>query len=265
VEKEKKRAEAKIEEVEKEAQLTLFTDIRFPGVHNIEASDKASEHKKHDKAQLIQQPLVMLTPPPTSSTRRIASAILGLLKQADGKLAYGSEADIHSYVIAVLQDGIRAAGLEVKLRFQREYSIAALRPDIILILSPNNVPIGVIEIKLPDDTIMKSEYFFGQGYDYLKVLFEMYGVQKPFAILTNYLEWRFCWLPVADDLAQMDDDQFDKVQQSTLTSSSSSSSQKGPKTKADIPFVKEEGGKSKQKSKDDGTSTPPSSTAKDDD
>ena len=88
--------------------------------------------------------------------------------------------------------------MEGTLNYQKEYSIAAVRPDLILSYPLRMFPFGIVEIKLPDQNIMKSKSMWGQTYDYLRVLHEKYGVKQPFGIMTTYKEWRFCWLPESD-------------------------------------------------------------------
>ncbi|KAJ3163186.1 hypothetical protein HDU86_002355 [Geranomyces michiganensis] len=95
------------------------------------------------------------------------------------------------------------------------------RPDIWIVGSkdtvPSQLPIGVGEVKQPETNeqravctgglqtlkagIEQPSVLLGQIYDYLVDASTVSGLRWSFGILTNYHEWRICWLPNADQAA----------------------------------------------------------------
>jgi len=52
---------------------------------------------------------------------------------------------------------------------------------------------------------ISSESVAGRLFDYLRFLYEAYGVEHPFGIQTSYQHWRICWLPKSDPIAAQDE------------------------------------------------------------
>lgn len=114
---------------------------------------------------------------------------------------WGSEADIQTFVQAVIADAIEAAGLRGVLTAARELSMFRLRPDIWVVVTKNGVPIGIVEVKKPGAKILESSSVFGQTYDYLLRLKSFHGLKFVFGIVATYNEWRIFWLPESDAIA----------------------------------------------------------------
>src|SRR5215210_2037520 len=72
----------------------------------------------------------------------------------------------------------------------------------VYLLKSKGIPIGVVEIKVPVGDILSNPKVHGHLYDYLMALTSFSGVQCPFGILTTYEDWRVCWLPETQPLAE---------------------------------------------------------------
>lgn len=70
------------------------------------------------------------------------------------------------------------------------------------------MPIGVVEVKKSGVDIMSNRKVHGQLADYLLQLKTFHGMDSPFGIVTNYREWRICWL---DDEESNETGGFDGV------------------------------------------------------
>jgi len=56
-------------------------------------------------------------------------------------------------------------------------------------------PVGVVEVKKPQQGVLDHPNVLGQLLDYLLQLRYFHGLLWSFGILTTYEEWRICWLP----------------------------------------------------------------------
>jgi hypothetical protein len=133
--------------------------------------------------------------------------------EADGHLFYSNERDTHSHVMAVVEDVIellrKLPGFGA-IKCQEEASVYGLKRDA-WILTRFDLPIGVIEVKMPKIPRTESEAddpfplddrnVHGQVLDYLLMLKSLHNVAG-FALLTTYKHWRVCWLPEADEAAR---------------------------------------------------------------
>jgi hypothetical protein len=118
--------------------------------------------------------------------------------------SWSSEADIQSFVQDVISDALTSIGLEKKLICQKEMSVFKVRPDIWVVTIGKGIPVGVIEVKKPDEKIMSSELVHGQIYDYMIRLQSFHGLKNVFGIVTTYTAWRVYWLPNTDPVAAAD-------------------------------------------------------------
>ncbi len=119
----------------------------------------------------------------------------------NNQLKWHSESDIQGFVRQALGDIIAAAGLQNRIELANELGVVDLRVDIWLVLT-NGVPIGVVEVKKPGKTVMNSPNLFGQIFDYMLQLQAFHGLSTPFGIVTTFQQWRVCWLPDGDSLAE---------------------------------------------------------------
>ena len=106
---------------------------------------------------------------------------------------FSNEADVNSFVKAVLLDVLDALDIREEVTIRMEVEVMRNRPDFMVIVV-NGHPIGTIEGKQPGDTAMHHPNILGEVYDQLQHLQSVFGVDVPFAILTSYNEWRVCWL-----------------------------------------------------------------------
>ena len=73
----------------------------------------------------------------------------------------------------------------------------------IWIVCQGGAPIGVVEVKKPDENdTLRHAAVQGQLFDYMLRLQSFFGLQHVFGILTNYEQWRICWMPQADQTTE---------------------------------------------------------------
>ena len=108
---------------------------------------------------------------------------------------YSSSRQIKDLVFIHIVDIISALNLD--LRIVNYVAIHQLAHDT-LILFENKIPVGVIEVKQPEENVLENKFILGKMYDHLKILSNFYGVSNPFGIITTLEEWRICWLHEKD-------------------------------------------------------------------
>lgn len=118
------------------------------------------------------------------------------------EFAWSTESDVQSYVKVAIISAIHALGLALVLDCRDELSIFKVRPDIWILTKKGGIPVGVIEVKKPNEKIMEEKLVHGQIYDYMLRLQSFYGIQNVFGIVTTYHQWRIYWLPQSQDIAQ---------------------------------------------------------------
>ena len=106
---------------------------------------------------------------------------------------FSNEAGVNLHVERLMQDILRALGVEEQVTIRPEVEVMSIRPDFMLILV-NGHPIGTIEGKQPGEAALTHHNILGEVYDQLKHLNTIFRVRTPFAILTSYEAWRICWL-----------------------------------------------------------------------
>lgn len=116
---------------------------------------------------------------------------------------WGSEEDIEMWVRLYIEDIIAAFGLDIDV--YGGLSISNPKQDVLQLLVDGKL-IGFIQAKRPnkkgDKSILDDESVLSECLDYLYVMKHVYGVHFPFAIVTSFEEWRFCWLPECDEFAE---------------------------------------------------------------
>ncbi len=156
----------------------------------------ASENQAHVQAEFVEKAFVLL---PDLTLRAEGRSVWET--HHNNQLKWHSESDIQGFVRQALGDIIAAAGLQDRIELANELGVVDLRVDIWLVLM-NGVPIGVVEVKKPGESIMNSPYLFGQIFDYMLQLQAFHGLSTPFGIVTTFQQWRVCWLPEGDGIAQ---------------------------------------------------------------
>lgn len=116
-----------------------------------------------------------------------------VLKKKGTLGGFSSEADVNSFVKAVVLDVLDALGVREEVTIRMEVEVMRNRPDFMVIVVDGH-PIGTIEGKQPSDEAMHHGNILGEVYDQLQHLRSVFRVDVPFAILTSYNEWRICWL-----------------------------------------------------------------------
>jgi hypothetical protein len=117
--------------------------------------------------------------------------LIGSLRQG---IRYYSESDVRSNVRNVLSDMIAAGGLSGQIKLSNELTVKELCPDIWVIQTSDNSPIGVIEIKKPTNGILEVNGVVGELFDYMMRLHCFHGRDRVIGILSTYNEWRICEL-----------------------------------------------------------------------
>ena len=106
---------------------------------------------------------------------------------------FSSEADVNSFVKAVLLDVLNALDVREEVTIRMEVEVMRNRPDFMVIVV-NGHPIGTVKGKQPGEEAMHHGNILGEVYDQLQHLRSVFRVDVPFAVLTSYNEWRICWL-----------------------------------------------------------------------
>lgn len=131
-------------------------------------------------------------------------------------LDYGTERDLEYYCKIVLEDILSAGAFSNKLYLRWNTSIVELK-NYFLVISFNGYPVGAVAVNKPETLTkrclppfrarkMKSRY--GQIFDYLMRIRSYHGVRFVFGIVTDFEEWRICWLPDSESLALSNDPNF---------------------------------------------------------
>ena len=142
---------------------------------------------------------------PADRLKLLKNSVSKILTKHDA-LGYSTELDVQVHVRSLMEDMIEAAGLEGELDLRcGDLEIADLKADI-WIISSNGYPVGAVEIKKPSkegaESTMNDGKVQGQLFDYMLRIRSFHGLRHVFGILTNFEEWRICWLPDSDDAAK---------------------------------------------------------------
>lgn len=119
-------------------------------------------------------------------------------------LTYGTETDLQGFVEAVLRGALGSLCGEDKVFVSREHIVGGFKADIFVVYvldDKSTWPIGIVEVKQPSGAV-SNQLAIGQLCDYMVLMESMYGVKLAFGILTDYNEWRFFWLPAANEVAK---------------------------------------------------------------
>jgi hypothetical protein len=164
----------------------------------------ASRSEKHAAARI--GAVLHLSPRDTRPLHEVAeSKIWAGLAYTDDAVAWKSEADVQRFVVEVIEELIRMAGLHFICHM--EVTVLGMWPDIGLIIRRERLangglgasrPVGVIEVKQPLVGILDDPRFLGQVLDYLRILRHQFGVIDAFAIGSTYSQWRVYRLPEHD-------------------------------------------------------------------
>jgi len=120
----------------------------------------------------------------------------------DGKVRYASENDVAVLVSGLVKD----VGLAMALDLDTFTEVGAfgLRPNV-WVVTCSMIPVGVIEVKKPDEdqndfdeSILDKPTALGELYDFLMRLPNFYGMSPAFGIITTFEAWRVCWIPQND-------------------------------------------------------------------
>jgi len=173
----------------------VFLDRKLHPIRRGQGESKPSKSRDHAPATALEE-----KKPPNGTFKviknlprnEVSDSLLNELDQTERVLIYDNE----------------AAGLN--MRTSPEYFIPSDYPDVVFVLGEEGIPVGVVEVKVPDKDLnstagISSESVAGQLFDYLRILYQAYGVEHPFGIQTSYQHWRICWLPKSDPIAAQDE------------------------------------------------------------
>ncbi|CAN0211480.1 unnamed protein product, partial [Ectocarpus fasciculatus] len=120
-------------------------------------------------------------------------------------VGYSTEKDIHNLFHDVCFDMLKIANLDNELKLRCDLEIASLKADIWVICC-NGYPVGAVEIKKPRKDKSSASTFHhpkvqGQLFDYMLRIRSFHGLRHVFGIMTDFEDWRICWLPDSDEAA----------------------------------------------------------------
>ena len=108
-------------------------------------------------------------------------------------MSINTENDAAGYIHGAFMDAIKASGLPLQL--SREVSLSSRFRTDFLVLRMNGFPVGVIEVKKPDDQELTQEpKIFGELFDYMMFLKNTYNLSRVVGMLSRYSDWYVCWL-----------------------------------------------------------------------
>lgn len=134
----------------------------------------SSVPEKHQKATLAERKFGLLNVPPLCFDSFVWTHFRLKKKKA---WPWSSEDSIKEYVKYVISDACTAAGISDFVEYVAELGIFGVRPDLWIIVQENGIPVGVVEIKTPEEGILKNENVLGQLYDCLLRLKSFYGIK----------------------------------------------------------------------------------------
>ncbi|KAL3919272.1 MAG: hypothetical protein SGILL_003835 [Bacillariaceae sp.] len=128
---------------------------------------------------------------------RIKGSSSGLVTK-HGTIRFSSENDLAQEVKTLINRIIIALDLYDEAEVHSEVATFNIRQDL-WVVTMRGVPVGVIEVKKPDIKGkvkgMSHPNVLGELYDFMRHLPNFYGVSPVFGIVTNFVSWRFAWLP----------------------------------------------------------------------
>lgn len=146
-------------------------------------------------------------------TKRTQSALWVKSNYYPDAFECNEETGVVSHVHDVIFEIAKAYKVPVKLR--REMTSFDIRPGILILLSSDNTPLAIIEVKSPSssdlekvDDVLKQDLacekhsVYGQIYKYLVLLREKFGIAAPIGIVTTYNWWSFCSLDNASHITE---------------------------------------------------------------
>ena len=126
-----------------------------------------------------------------------------VLSDKDKPIMCSTETDIHFACIDFVKDMIKACSLNKEIYITNELNISSCKSDL-WVFTFDNYPVGSFEIKKPNldgTSIMNNKYLLGQIFDYMMKIRSVNGMRYVFGVITDYREWRICWLNDSDAAA----------------------------------------------------------------
>ncbi len=201
--------ETKLSDVESRSVFRYFQDGQsLPEIYQDGTNTGPTPNRKHEPVNdyiecefgLIPIAETLLENGKTRTTKMFEETVL----------KYSTEKDIEDYCKIVIEDMINIGNLSSSLSLRSDLAIAELKADF-WVISYNGYPIGAREIKKPE-TLKKRQnmtkdqetkkLIYGQLFDYLMRIRSFHGVRFVFGIFSDFKEWRVCWLPDSELLAQ---------------------------------------------------------------
>jgi hypothetical protein len=118
-------------------------------------------------------------------------------------LKCSTETDVHFACIELVNDMIKACSLTKEIYITNELSISSCKSDL-WVFTFDNYPVGSFEVKKPNldgSSIMDNKLLLGQIFDYMMKIRSVNGMRYVFGVITDYREWRICWLNDSDAAA----------------------------------------------------------------
>lgn len=188
-----------------------FFDVENPTVlpplrcNGSKGSASTSKRKKNDyqPAKIVQEefPLVDVKEEwiQNAEENEVISSLL-----STKKFSYAKESGVQGYCKSFINDLIEFCKHEETLEIYDNLEVLDYDPDLWAV-SINGFPYGVVEARRSNSngaSIMGDEKKFGQLLDYLNITRAFYGVKRLYGILTDYNEWRICWITESDPITE---------------------------------------------------------------
>jgi hypothetical protein len=198
------QAQNELEYYRKDSLAQYFSGNRkFPCLRQDGSRTSASISKGHQVVDFEQHTFGMLEIS-TEQIKNLEKKISKIL-MLDDDVGYSTEMDICNLVHDVFIDMLNIANLGSELKLRCDLEIASLRADIWVICC-NGYPVGAVEIKKPrkdksSPTTFNRPKVQGQLFDYMLRIRSFHGLRHVFGIMTDFEDWRICWLPDSNDAA----------------------------------------------------------------
>jgi len=118
-------------------------------------------------------------------------------------LKCSTETDVYFACIEFVNDMIKACSLTKDIYITNELSISSCKSDL-WVFTFDNYHVGTFEVKKPNldgSSIMDNKFLLGQIFDYMMKIRSVNGMRYVFGVITDYREWRICWLNDSDAAA----------------------------------------------------------------
>ena len=177
-----------------------FTEITIPPLSTCEKPSSTS-HSNHQEAKAKLSEFGLYSKEDLKTRSLLFCQILQRSKNLND-MGVKNEDELANLVRLVIEDARNSLNLSGTLTIKSQIGLMKMRTDFWLIIDSNKMPIGVVEVKLPEIEKKKLDRIHGQIFDYLVMLRAFYGLKIVFGLLVTYEQWWAVWLPTASNAAK---------------------------------------------------------------